>query len=108
MKFLSISAVALVFFGVISFALPHYDTSGSEGAISVERRWYNKGNTGNTGSTGKKPVYRVSKSDDDSTTQVGGNNNEGAVSGLLNNALKGGIATSNDKNAKTTVVNTDD
>ncbi|KAI8138373.1 hypothetical protein BJV82DRAFT_673721 [Fennellomyces sp. T-0311] len=36
-----------------------------------------------------------------SADSAGGNNNEGDVSGLLNNALKSGLLTSNGKNSET-------
>ncbi|KAI8138363.1 hypothetical protein BJV82DRAFT_673711 [Fennellomyces sp. T-0311] len=44
----------------------------------------------------------------DGGAAVGGNNNEGAVGGFLNNPLKSGFLTGNDKNSETVVYAGDD
>ncbi|KAI8138357.1 hypothetical protein BJV82DRAFT_673705 [Fennellomyces sp. T-0311] len=43
----------------------------------------------------------------DGGASAGGNNNEGDVHGMVNNLLKSGLLTGNDKNSETTVVNGD-
>ncbi|KAI8138362.1 hypothetical protein BJV82DRAFT_673710 [Fennellomyces sp. T-0311] len=44
----------------------------------------------------------------DGGAAAGGSNNEGPVSGFVNNPFKSGFLTSNDKNSDTTIIREDD
>ncbi|KAI8138369.1 hypothetical protein BJV82DRAFT_673717 [Fennellomyces sp. T-0311] len=44
----------------------------------------------------------------DGVAYSGGNNNEGAVGGFVNNPFKSGFLTSNDRNSETTIISADD
>ncbi|KAI8138370.1 hypothetical protein BJV82DRAFT_673718 [Fennellomyces sp. T-0311] len=53
-------------------------------------------------------LVAVVSANDDGGAYAGGNNNEGSVSGFLNNPFKSGFLTSNGKDSKTTIIAEDD
>ncbi|KAI8138368.1 hypothetical protein BJV82DRAFT_717426 [Fennellomyces sp. T-0311] len=53
-------------------------------------------------------LFIAAVSADVGRASAGGNNNEGGVSGFVNNPFKEGFLTSNNKNSKTTIISEDD
>ncbi|KAI8138361.1 hypothetical protein BJV82DRAFT_673709 [Fennellomyces sp. T-0311] len=50
----------------------------------------------------------LASANDDGYAAAGGSNNEGSVSGFVNNPFKSGFLTSNNKNSDTVIVSKDD
>ncbi|KAI8138356.1 hypothetical protein BJV82DRAFT_673704 [Fennellomyces sp. T-0311] len=87
---MKVLSLATIFALVATVALAHNSGGGYGGC---------GGRCGGGGYGGSRYSH-----EDGSNVIVGGSNNEGKVGGILNNAAKGGVLASNDKNAKTTVI----